>query len=636
MTRILRLPLLAALAATLTFTAALRAAIPPAENLLPADTLFVVTAPDCAALRTALLRSPQALFWNDPAMKPFHDKFMAKWNEVIVAPLANDLGLNLSDFTDLPQGQFTFALTQNGWTGTGDQTPGWVLLLDAKDKSGLLKTNLAALQKKWNESGKPIHTETIRGVQFSVVPLSSNDIPASLSNLVPKRQPTSEIGKDTPPPAKPADLVIGQFDSLLIAGNSLQAVEPVVAHLTGGSAPALADNAVFAADKLAQFRGAPLYYGWFNAKTFFGVLAAIPQPQPDSDAPSPMPAFSWNKALAASGFMGLKSASFSCRNSYDGSEADFYLAVPEAERAGFLKMLAASTKDASAPLFVPADAVKFWRWRADGQKDWAALETMIGNISPAILSSINAAISMANASAQQNDPSFDFRKNLIGNLGDDFVGYQKAAAGNSAADLNNAPSIFLFAAVNPDQALQAVRSVASMMYGRQGGTDPRDFLGKKIYSIALPAARLPGATTAAPRYLYLTASSGYVAVSTDSSILENFLRSTGSPAKPLRETAGLADAAQHIGGTGTGLFGYENQREIMRSAFTLLKNQSASNGGLDSMAALPKSFRDWMDFSLLPDYDAVSKYFYFSVFNGGTTTDGISFKVFAPRPPQLN
>jgi hypothetical protein len=46
--------------------------------------------------------------------------------------------------------------------------------------------------------------------------------------------------------------------------------------------------------------------------------------------------------------------------------------------------------------------------------------------------------------------------------------------------------------------------------------------------------------------------------------------------------------------------------------------------------------RDWMDFSLLPDYDQVSKYFYFSVYAGATTTDGISFKAFAPRPPQLN
>ena len=303
---------LAAFAASLTFTSSLRAAIPPAENLLPSDTLFVFTVPDCAALRAAMNQSPQWLFWNDPAMKPFHDKFMAKWNETFVAPLEKDLGVKLADFADLPQGQFTFAVTQNGWNGTGDQMPGLVLLLDAKDKSDLLKTNLAALQKKWTADGKSIRTETIRGVTFSIVPLSSNDIPASLSGMFPKRQPVSGTGQGYASPPNPAEIVVGQFESLLIVGNSIKAVEPVVAHLTGGAVPALNDNAIFAADKLAQFRDSPLYYGWFNAKTFFTVLAHIPQPEPNPDAPSPMPQIPWNKSLAASGAMGLKSASFAC------------------------------------------------------------------------------------------------------------------------------------------------------------------------------------------------------------------------------------------------------------------------------------------------------------------------------------
>ena len=117
-----------------------QATIPPVENLLPADTLFLLDAPDCAALRAASRQSPQWLFWNDPAMKPFHDKFMARWNEQFIAPLERDLGVKLSDFTDLPQGQLTFAVTQNGWTGGDDPLPGVLLLLDARGKSDLLKS----------------------------------------------------------------------------------------------------------------------------------------------------------------------------------------------------------------------------------------------------------------------------------------------------------------------------------------------------------------------------------------------------------------------------------------------------------------------------------------------------------------
>jgi hypothetical protein len=112
----------------------------------------------------------------------------------------------------------------------------------------------------------------------------------------------------------------------------------------------------------------------------------------------------------------------------------------------------------------------------------------------------------------------------------------------------------------------------------------------------------------------------------------------------LRETVGLADAVQHVGGAGNGLFTYQNQREVMRETLTALKNSSKDNpapGGANASSTLPfvspeKIFSEWMDFSLLPDFDKVSKYFYFSVSSGSVTADGLSFKVYAPRPPQLN
>ncbi len=628
-TKFLRLFTVASLLTVATFV---RAAVPPAENLLPADTLLLVTAPDFAATRAAVRRLPGWLFWNDPAMKPFHDRFMARWNEQFIAPLEHDLGVKLDDYASLPQGQFTFAITQNGWNGADDsQPPGLLLLLDARDKGGLLKTNLDALRRKWTEDGKSIHTETVRGISFSVVTLSSNDLPM-LAGIFPRRPPVQELGKE-PKPETPGELVVGQFQSLLMVGNSIKAVEPVVAHLSGGAAPALRDNAIFAADQLSQFRNAPLYYAWFNTKTFFDVLAHIPQEPPNPEAPSLLPSLSPTAMLNASGLMGLKSVSLAYREAHDGSQLNLYLSAPEAARQGLLKILAAVPKDANPPVFVPASAVKFSRWRIDGQKSWAELEKMISSLSPGGLAGLNATIDAVNSLARQKDTDFDLRKNLIANLGDDFISYQKAPAGNTPGDLNHAPSLFLFGTANADQASLALKSVASLMYGQQNAPDPRDFLGRKIYTIPLPGRRAPGAAAPVSRSLYCAASGGYVALTADVSMLEEYLRSNAGQARPLRETAGLADAAQHVGGAGSGLFGYENQRETMRTAFSLLKNPAATD---TAMAAFPRSVRDWMDFSLLPDYDQVAKYFYFSVYGGAATADGLSFKVFAPRPPQMN
>ena len=613
------------------------AAIPPVENLLPADTLFLLEAPDCAALRAAGRQSPQWLFWTDPAMKPFHDKFAAKWQAELVAPLEHDLGVKLDDFADLPQGQFALALTQNGWNGTNDVKPGLLLLLDTQGKSAVLATNLAGLRQKWVAAGKSLQTETFHGIPFSVVTLTSNDVPAALADIFPKRQPVQELGRDNRPANAPDKLFVGQFESLLIAGNSPAAMETVAARLTGGSNPCLNDNPLFAADRISQFRGSPLYYGWFNARTFFDVLVHIPQAEPNPEAPSPLPAIPWNKILGASGFTGVNSISFACRQSREGAQADFFISAPEATRQGLIKIISANPKNANPPSFVPADAVKFWRWRVDGQQSWATLLKMLGDISPLALTSLNSFLDIANASGQQQDPDFDVRKNLIGNLGDDWIGYQKKPADTTLADLNRAPSIFIFGATHPDQVALAVKRVMGLGGSQENAPATRDFLGRKIYSIPLPARRTAGATAPVPRSLYCTASGGYVAVSADASMIEDYLRSADSHVKPLSETDGLVDAAQHVGGTGTGLFGYDNQGELMRALFAALKNdpQSMPGGGNLLRGVWGKSLNDWLDFSVLPDYDQVAKYFYFSVYSGSVNADGLTFRFFTPCPPRL-
>jgi hypothetical protein len=626
------------LAGLVALAAPARAAIPAAESLLPADTLLLVTVPDFGKLRDAARQSPQWLCWNDPAMKPFHDKFMANWNEKLVAPLERELGIRFDDYTRLLQGQLTLAITQNGWTGGDEPAPGVLLLLDTRDRSAVLKTNLAALRKKWADAGRPVRQETVRGIPFSVVPLSSNDVPATLAAILPKPRRVQEIGQEEKPP-RAAEAVIGQFESLLIVGSSVKVVEPVVARLTGGAVPALADQALFAADRPAQFRDAPLYYGWLNAKTLFDVLARIPSPEADPAAPTPLPPIPWIRVLGVSGLTGLKSVSFSCRESREGSQADLYISAPEASRQGLFKIIAAAPKDANPPSFVPADAVKFWRWRVDGPKTWATLEKMAGEVSPAWQNGLNAMINFANLAARQKDPNFDIRTSLINNLGDDWIGFQKAPAAGAAGDVPAPPTLFLFAAVNPDQAVSAIQSVLSSGSPQGGGVAPRQFMGRTIYTFTLPGRRAAG-----PRSLYCATSSGYVALTSDVSMIESFLRSAESKARPLREAAGFAGAAQHVGGAGSGLFAYENQRESMRSFFTAMKNSppgSPPAPGINPLGPLSfgspdKLLGGWMDFSLLPDFDKVSKYFYFSVTSGNVTADGLSYRMFAPRPPQLN
>ena len=616
-------------AATIFLSAAgsIYAAVPPAENLLPADTVGFLTVPDCSALRTAAKTSPQLLFWNDPAMKPFHDKFMSKLTETFAAALEKDLGLKIADFADLPQGQFTIALTANGSTGNDDIPPGLVLLLDSRDKSDQLKSNLAELVKKWNSDGRALRTTSIHGLTFTVITLSSND----LAGILPHRPPVSEIGKD-PKPDKPVNIYFTQFESLLVVVNSDKVAETVASRLSGGNNPSIADDATFAADKLSQFRNDPTYYGWFNGKLFISLLTQMPEAQDDPDSPSMMPRFSPAKIVSALGLGDLKSICLMMREAADGSFLSLHVSTSGEERSGVLKIFTLSPKDASPPPFVPADAIKFSRVRLDGKQAWDTVEKIVASLSPNGLASINSVIDLANSAAQAKDPGFDLRNNLFGNLGDDIVSYQKAPVSDALPALAGPPSLTLIASPNPDQIIQSIKVIASMI-APQDSSPPREFMGHKIYAVTQRQQRTANGGTISAPPLLMSSAGGYAAFSADAGILEEYLRSSDGKNRPLSTIPGLSDAFQRVGGPGGGLLGYQNQREVMRSTFKLLKNANDSNL---LMKIVPPAFHDWMDFSLLPDYDTVSKYFYLSVFGGNTTLTGTTINVYTPRPPQLN
>ena len=633
--------------AMLLSSASLFAAVPPAEKLLPPDTLAVISAPDWTKLREVYKKSPQSQFWDDAAMKPFRAKFAAKWSEEFVKPLERDLGVKLDDYEALLQGQVTLAVTQEGWQGKAkdDGVPAFVFLLDAKDKSALLKKNLADLRKKWSADGKAIKTEKIRDVEFSIVPLTTNDMPKTLRQFFPQHQDVEELGKEgEKKEAKRDELVIGQSDSLLIVGSTVKVVEKIMARVVAGSSAAtLADQPDFESARVGMFRDAPLF-GWLNAKTFVDVLSKVMADSQNPDAPSPLPIPPVSKIIAAAGLNGLNTVAFNFRDTGDGRTVEFFLNAPETTRAGLMKLLAMETKESSVPTFVPAEAVKFSRWRFDGQKAIATLEKMVTDVFPDGLNTWDFILKNANEAMQLDEPDYDIRKNIFGNLGDDLIYYEKAPRGKSAAEVAGAPALFLIGSPNADKLAASLKGLFVIMSPSGANPKTREFLGRKIYSFK-PPTMSASAGAGETKNLNYAASGGYVAFASDESTLEEFLRSGSaeSQVKALRDTAGLADAMAKVGGQNSGWFTYENESERMRLAFDMLKlsatnTNSASASVIESMipfASPEKQLKDWLDFALLPDYAKVSKYFGFSVWSANANVNGIMFKYYSPTPAQL-
>jgi hypothetical protein len=610
------------------------AAVPPAEKLLPADTLAFLTVPDWSKLQVSFSNSSLGQLWAEPSMKAFKEKFLEKFNNDTLKPIEKELGLNFSNYTSLARGQFTIAVTQNGWDGRSDQQPGILWIVDTKDKSAQLKTNLTELRKKWTESGKKMRTDKIRGVEFTTVIVDTQELGKSLEKVLPGQKPPPPA--DEPKLAKKAiEWVIGQSDSLLIVSDAAKDVEKVLALQSGTSVPMLADQAAFAANA-PMLRDAQ-YFLWINVKPIMSTLARRPEQKGEGD-PLLGAAPSFEKILNAAGLSGVQTLAFNMTQAADGSMGTVSINVPETARKGLFTILAVNPKDASPPPFVPADAVKFDRWRIDLQKGWTTLENLIADVVPGG-GSVKLILDMA---GKDKDPNFDFRKQLLANLGDDLITYKKSPRTQTAADLDSPPSVTLIGAKNAEQFASSLKALTSIFPPNLIKYKEREFLGRTVYSFTSPM----GNQGEEPKPLSYAASAGYVAFSTDVAALEEFLRSGEGNLKSLREFPGLNDAAQKVGGSASGFFSFENQNETMRASFETAKKDPKAVSALLGAGSLStvlgvgtggenKGYAEWFDFSLLPPYDRVSKYFHFDVSAMTVSPNAITFKMFTPTPPQL-
>lgn len=615
------------------------AATPPPEKLLPANTFMVFTVPDAAKARGVWDRSPSHQFLADPALKAFKEKFLGKFQSDLVAPLEKELGVNFSDYSRLAQGQITFALLPNGWDQKTPGFPGVLLVVDTRDQGGALKTNLAALKTKWVDSGKQLRPEKIRDVEFTALILKSGELKKSLKKAF-SGQAGGNEGLENPKPegeaagGKPTELFVGQSDSVLLVGTSTKDLEKVLANQAGGSAGSLADEAAYSSSHGAVFREATAY-GWVNIKSIVDVaMKSFSAEGQGQDRGGMKP----DKIMAAAGLTGLQTGAFSLREQDQGWGLQFQLNVPEAGRRGLFKVLAHEAKDAAPPPFVPADVIKFSRWRLDLQKSLATLESALTEAVPQAAGFVKLIVDNA---GKDKDPDFDLRKNLISNLGDDLISYEKAPRKQTLLDLASPPTLYLVGSPRAEQVASAIKALGAVM--PQPKVKEREFLGRQVYALSMPPAQVPGGKQI-ERVLHYTATGGYVALSTDVAFLEEFMRNSDSAHKPLRDTPGLAGAIQKVGGTGTGLFGFENQQEEVRHAVETLRKESGSLANL--FAGTPLSaqlgmgddsakFKEWVDFSLLPPFDQISKYFYISVFSGSVTPEGFLLKVYSPAPPRM-
>ena len=621
--------------------------VPPPEKLLPADTLGVLTVPDMAATRRLLDQSPQWQLWRDPALAPFVNKFWAKLETDVLQPIEKELGASLTNYLELAQGQFTLALTRNGWPARAGAMPGLIVLIDSREQSARVKTLLEEGRAKLAAGGEPVRTQRIDGTEFLVltVPPPALEPPTDGDAAVEADEaeaPAVDDAGDADPAGAsglpPQEFYVGQSGTLLLMGNSLLDLEKVLKLKSGGAVMALSDSTSFLPDFTATLSGATLY-GWLNLEPIFEIAR---QELPGAEAGMPM-GLSPARILSALGLNGLKTLSIAGAIRGDGGSSELRLRIPEAERRGLFRMFSFAAKDSAPPAFVPADVLTFSRTRIDLLKSWNTLESMLVEVSPQIGGMVKLTV---DAIGKDKDPGFDFRRQFIANLGDDIISWQgQTKPGTEAATLP--PQLALISSPKPEELAGALKLLMGMVPPDLAKLEESEVGGKKVWSMAIPMGQPGTGGVAAPsQSIAFAGADGFLAVAADPELLKSHL--TGSPAAGagLLSKPGFRVAAERVGGLETGMFGYSNDRESMRSFWGAL---TTPGGGASNPTALAfqqmiaasamvgdgGGLAEWIDFSLLPAFDEVQKYFHFTVYAAALNKEGLAVKVFAPKPPGL-
>ncbi len=617
------------------------AAVPAAEQLIPSDTFLLLSVPDWDRAAGELSASAYGRLWADPAMKPFREHFEQSFTNKILGPLEKELGIKLADFKGLPHGQMTFALTKGRWDGKLDENPGWLLLMDAREKSDQLKTVLADLKKRWVESKKQVGAARVRDIELTSLAIGKANIDKLLRSMWPDEADDSTEGLMKSEAIRNSqttnEVYFGQAGSMLIAGSSTNDIERVLVKLSGGTGPVLGDQTVFQADRSAHLGGSTGFL-WVNAQPIHQVL--MQRFSKDANVGE----FNLllprgDKLMSELGATDLKTVAAKLVAGEQGTEVGAFFSVPEPARRGLLKLLSVEQKDSMPPGFIPSEALKFTRVRLDGPRTWEILEGLLTKISPDLAGVVQLGLASA---GKDKDPNFDLKGSLIRNLGNDIMWFENKAGSSNAANSGAMRSLLLIGSTNAEQMLRAIKLSSSLLplASLEAAFREQEFLGRRLLSLPLPDGEDADGKPL-KREFNIVAHGGYLAMSSDLSSLEQFIRGGTTNFTSLRAHPGLVEGAARVGGTNVGYFRFENQAALMRTMMDEIRveNQTLPGSSIVNQLAnqlAPRTVTDGLlNFALLPPFDQIARYFYFVAYGFGSQPEGFTWRLFSAPPPQL-
>jgi hypothetical protein len=558
--------------------------LPKPAKLLPPQTIMLIDVDDYGRLKQQFEKTSMYSLYKDPLMASFVEHAKSKWNENIKKMDENNVFKAVIEADVEPQGRLAFAFIPDEQSKDANDEPPLILITRWGTNIDKIKEAMSkAIEKNTEMGGHSMPAEDFRGVTIqSAVDEGDNKFSYCF------------------------------IDDCFITAIKSDTIKFIVARLKGATTLSLADDPDYSAtiNTLGPNEGITAY---INIKQLI-QMALEDDPQGTV-----------RTMLTNLGLDNVRS--FRVSAEFNKSPREPYnikgILKINGSKKGLCKILEAESEPLRLPSFVPSDTYRLNVININPAKAYTEILTVMTAFGPGIASVLYQPLVPASPDGR---PAVMLKGDIIDYLADPFIVAQSLKKPLSE---NQFPVEYIVAVATTNRS--ALEKSLAAWHSRIVGDSPdakRELLGHTIYLIKssyLPFFRGPGGTqplTAldAPSpgqeqqktidfpVLAFTVTDMHLICGTESSV-EKAVRT-------IRSGESLADTpwfnrAKAVLPARTGMAGLIDAKAGIEFLWWLLK-QSKKEPGANALAAPTASYivSDFdLDFSLLPDFEKVSKYF---------------------------
>ncbi len=552
--------------------------LPAAENVLPSDTVFMVSTDNISSLQASFKKTDLYGLWNDPVMKPFVSDFKKSFEKFKMVSGKFDF-LDGGKEENLPTGKIAVGVLMGESVSKGEDA-GVVMLMEYGKNAANIKETIEEKIKKAVSEGATRKKQNVMGVE--VVTLIKERKAEGLDDV------NGVSGQDK---RNPFELNYGFVDDVLVvtADTDFDLMRFVISQVKGGqSGESLLKTSDYVQGMQATDLKDSLKF-FVNVNKFLDLAASKAGP----DAKMQMEMFGLSNVSSLVGQVNVdpKTSDLKARA----------LLKIDGEKKGVIKMLDMKNAGVSIPDFVDSStsSVSIFNW--DVKNAFEQLKSMVMAVQPQAAMLLNMPFS------SPDGKMMTVQQDLINHFGSQVV-----VATSYDADKKGRPqsSVFAIAVDNASKMDESIGMLHGMYLAAGNPKLKREFMGNNVYLVdfgGMMSMGQPGMESSKMPKIGITVTDSYLMIAPEEEIEKTLRQLSSGDAKSFETKPWFIEARKSIPGE-VAVAGFQNNREVYEVMWDVLKEEGLS--GLNSAAGEQAgSFLEMFNFSLLPKFDAVKQYF---------------------------